>query len=111
MLFILVIPHYSEYFDELITHRLLIQNLIIESLTNKIQEDIKKLNTIDVAVHVRVGDFQKLKEDTDFKTVVATRTPFEYFINVIKKVNRENPDYIFHIFSDGFPEELQPITV
>ena len=103
------LPHYSKYFDELIPHRKEIIELIFINLTENIQHQILNLNRIDVAVHVRLGDFQKLGEGVDFKNVGATRTPFTFYIDEIKRISRSNPDYNFTLFSDGHESELMPL--
>lgn len=104
------LPHWSSYFDDYIPYRGLVNKLIYKQLSNKIQKQIDELPIIDVAIHVRLGDFQKLKEGTDFKNVGATRTPFDYFTNEIRKIKIDHPEYKFQIFSDGHPEELVPLT-
>ena len=103
------IPHYSNYFDELIPYRTEVQRIIFNNLTSKIQNQILNLKIIDVAVHIRLGDFQKLARDADFKQVGSTRTPLSFFIEEVNKICKQNPNYKFHIFSDGYPEELKPI--
>jgi hypothetical protein len=105
------LPHYSQYFDELIPHRETIRELIFNNLTLKNQRAIKLQGTIDVAVHVRMGDFQKLAQGVDFKSVGATRTPFTYFLNEINKIKVVHPEYNFYIFSDGHKDELTPLLV
>jgi hypothetical protein len=102
-------PHYSEYFDELIPYRNNIIELIFNNLTVNIQKQIFNLKKIDVAVHVRLGDFQKLSEGLDFKNVGATRTPFSFYIEEINRISRSNPEYKFTIFSDGHESELKPL--
>lgn len=101
------IPHYSEYFAEMIPHRITIRELLFDSLTPKIQRSIERLECIDVAVHVRLGDFKKLKQGVDFKNVGSTRTPLSYYITEIKRIQYEYPEYLFYVFSDGYPEELK----
>jgi hypothetical protein len=103
------VPHYSEYFQELIPHRDTIIDLIFNNLTENIQQQVLNLNKIDVAVHVRLGDFQKLSENVDFKNVGSTRTPFSFYIDEIKKISRFNPELNFIIFSDGHESELLPL--
>ena len=78
-------------------------------MTINIQKQILKLNKIDVAIHVRLGDFQRLSEGVDFKNVGATRTPFSFYIDEINRISILNPEYNFTIFSDGHESELKPL--
>lgn len=104
------LPHYSNYFGEYIPYRELVKKLIFNQLSTKIQKQINELPEIDVAVHVRLGDYQMLKDGADFNKAGTTRTPMDYFINEIEKIQKYFPEFIFHVFSDGYAEELAPLT-
>lgn len=104
-------PHWSDLFGSIRNERSLVQTEILKLLsaktTNKLQKDF---DSCDIHVHVRMGDFDKLKEGTDFKLVGKTRTPLNYFINTIESLRRNNPELrTVRIFSDGHPEELTPL--
>jgi hypothetical protein len=103
------IPHYSIYFKELIPYRELIKERLFDILNDNIKNIILKLDVIDVAVHIRLGDFQRLGEGVDFKTVGGTRTPLIYFIEEITRLKELNGDYRFFIFSDGKESELKAV--
>ena len=68
---------------------------------------VESLPEIDMAVHVRLGDFQILKPGQSFEAVGQTRTPLQYFIEVVRNARviakREVP---VTVFSDGPDTQL-----
>jgi hypothetical protein len=82
---------------------------LLNIVSNSNRKLINKLTSIDVAVHVRLGDFQKLQKGKSFSEVGATRTPIEYFIDSINKVKSQNPSYKFGVFTDGYEHEVEAI--
>lgn len=109
IIFFKSLPHWSKYFDYYQNDKELVRELIFNALNPSIKKQVIALQNLDVAVHVRMGDFNKLNEGIDFKSVGATRTPFDYFVSEINKIQAEYPTYKITIFSDGFIEELQPL--
>jgi hypothetical protein len=100
------LPHWSIYFDKIRDYRNLCLQEIFNSLNDPIKVIIQSLENIDVAVHIRLGDFKKLQDSEDFSKVGSTRTPRDYFLNNINKIKTINPEYKFFIFSDGHESEL-----
>jgi hypothetical protein len=78
-------------------------------LNKSIQERINSLEKIDVAIHVRLGDFQKLNPNKDFSKVGGTRTPFSFFLEEMEKISKIRKNAKFIIFSDGYEHELKAI--
>lgn len=100
------LPHWSILFDKIREYRNLCIEEIFNSLSDPIKLIIKSLDTIDVAVHIRLGDFKKLQDSDDFSLVGSTRSPRDYFLNNINRIKTINPEYKFFIFSDGYESEL-----
>ncbi len=103
------IPHYSSYFFELMPYRDLIKERLFLLLNDKIRNQVLNLDVIDVAVHIRLGDFKKLESGRDFRDVGGTRTPLIYFIEEITRLSIINSEFNFFIFSDGGESELESI--
>lgn len=104
------VPHWDNYFGGLREHRELIKILLWAMIKPALKEKINDLPPPCIGVHIRMGDFRKLKAQENFGNVGAVRTPEEYFINTIKAIREINGfDLPVNIFSDGFKEELQQI--
>jgi hypothetical protein len=103
------IPHYNQFFRKLKPFRSEVKNELLSIISNPNRELINTLSSIDVAVHVRLGDFQKLQRGKSFSEVGATRTPIEYFIDSINEIKSQNPSYKFWVFTDGFEHEVEDI--
>jgi hypothetical protein len=103
------IPHHSQYFRKLQPFRDVLKLELFNIISNSNLELIKKLPSIDVAVHVRLGDFQKLQKGIEFSDVGATRTPIDYFIKSINEIKSKQPSYKFWLFTDGFENEVEEI--
>ena len=103
------IPHYSDYFIKLRPYREVVKAELFNFITKENRDLINQLSTIDVAVHVRLGDFQKLQKGVSFAKVGATRTPMEYFIDSIAKIKERYPSYRFFIFTDGYKTEVSQL--
>ncbi len=100
-------PHWSDYFYQLKEHR----PRVIKILHNLLDPEIrKKLSSLDIpciGVHIRMGDFRKLRQGEDFKKVGAVRTPEEYFIDVIHRLREiHGTELPVAVFTDGYENEL-----
>jgi hypothetical protein len=100
------IPHYSNYFAELIPYRLLIKGLLFNQLKSNVQQQILNLPSLDVSVHVRLGDFKLLDSNADFRKVGSTRSPIDYYLNQMQAILSKDSNATFTIFSDGYAHEL-----
>ena len=103
------IPHYNQYFRKLKPFREELKSDLLDIISNSNRKLIQNLPCIDVAVHVRLGDFQKLQKGKLFSEVGATRTPIDYFIDSINEIKFQNPSYKFWVFTDGFEHEVEEI--
>lgn len=104
------LPHWSDYFCDLKDHRKLVIQLFMNILTPRIQDKFNQGQVPFIGVHVRMGDFRKLKEGEDFSNSGVVRTPMEYFINVVKGIrNIHGADLPISIFTDGHTYELKEL--
>lgn len=103
------IPHFTEYFRRLKPYKELVRLELINIIRENIRRQIDQLPQIDVAIHVRLGDFQKLQNGISFSNVGSTRTPMDYFIESINKIKAKNPAYNFWIFTDGHRHEVSEL--
>ena len=104
------VPHWDNYFGGLREHRKLVNELLWSLIKPALHKQINALTPPCIGVHIRMGDFRKLKPDEDFGTVGAVRTPEAYFVKTIQAIRELNgTDLPVCIFSDGFREELQQI--
>lgn len=102
-------PNHLLYFEDLIPFRELLKTKIFENLTLKIRNEINELKSIDVAVHIRLGDFQKINSDDEFGSISSARTPFAFFLTEMKNILMSNKNSQFIVFSDGYEKELADI--
>lgn len=101
-------PHYHDYFIGLRENREEARTQFYRILRKEIVEDVASKKPPVIGVHIRMGDFRKLKAGEDFSQVGATRTPEDYFINCINQVRSINGSPLpVSIFTDGYRHELQ----
>ena len=104
------IPHWSDYFLNIRESRDLVIKKYFESLTEKNYVRYQSKSCPIIGIHIRMGDFKKMAECTNFAEVGQTRTPLDYFINIIKILRAIiGRDLEVTIFSDGKKSELQKI--
>lgn len=104
------IPHWSDYFGELKSYRELVVNIFYNLLSKNIKKKISLQQAPCIGVHIRMGDFRKLKDGEDFSKAGLVRTPENYFVDVIKNIRQVHGTNLpVSIFSDGKKNELQSI--
>jgi hypothetical protein len=104
------VPHWADYFGQLRSQRAMLREKFFAMLRANIHSELKNFPIQAGAIHVRMGDFKPLAEGVDFKTVGLTRTPFDYFIDLIRDIRAVAGFALpFQIFSDGHPQELAPL--
>jgi hypothetical protein len=104
------IPNWSNYFKDIKAYRNDIINEFYAMLSKTIINDVNAQQIPIIAVHVRLGDFQPLNNNTLFKNVGNTRTPLSYFILLIEKIRKINGENLrVAIFSNGNIDELNPL--
>ena len=101
-------PHYHDYFSGLRENREEARGQLNNVLRKEILEQVASKKPPIIGVHIRMGDFRKLKEGEDFSQVGATRTPEDYFIDCINQIRSINGSKLpVSIFTDGYRHELQ----
>ena len=101
------IPHWSDHFHNLRQFRNLVRNHFFLMLDPLVKNIISKAEVPMIGVHIRMGDFRKLKNGEDFSKVGAVRTPESYFISVIEKLNIiYNEKLTITVFTDGYENEI-----
>lgn len=110
--FISQIPHWSDYFKELKPYRETVIKIFYSLLNPKISELVKQLRSPYIGVHIRMGDYRKLKINEDFKKVGLVRTPEEYFVEVINQIRKvHGSEMPVSIFSDGYESEFDELQM
>jgi hypothetical protein len=104
------LPTYHDYFIHLKAHRDMVKQLLDDILNPWVLKELSKLESPALGVHIRMGDFRKLKEGEDFARVGHVRTPEHYFISMINLV-RETSGYSLPVslFTDGYRQEFVEI--
>ena len=104
------LSHYSDYFNELKDHRELAISLLYTVIKPEILIGLSKIKAPQIAIHIRMGDFRKLKANEDFNKVGSVRTPMDYFITMIETIRMINGKCLpVHVFTDGHPLELKEL--
>jgi hypothetical protein len=103
-------PHWKDFFDQLKDHRDLVIQLFWKALNEDVLQRANNLPVPVVGVHVRMGDFYKLHSGQDFSKVGGTRTPEQYFVDMIEGVRRMHGSCLpVSIFTDGFAHEFEKL--
>ena len=101
------LPDYHDFFSGLNQHRELVKQLLYESLHPRVRERLYKLQPPCIGVHIRMGDFKILEDGQDFSQVGQTRTPEQYFIDVIQSIRSIHQSNLpVSVFSNGYEHEL-----
>lgn len=104
------LPHWSDYFHELKDHRRLVMELFTDLLSPAIKKQWHRGQAPVIGVHVRMGDFRKLKAGEDFSKVGVVRTPVDYFIEVINGIRTIHGSNLpVSVFTDGYKSELEQL--
>ncbi len=102
------LPTYHDYFKHLKPHRDEVKNLLKTVFNERILKQAFERERPVLGVHIRMGDFRKLKEGEDFSKVGHVRTPEDYFIDVIRKVREmAASDLPVSLFTDGYRHEFE----
>jgi hypothetical protein len=101
------LPHWSDFFADLKENQPIIKNKLFASIRPSVLEAISQRPTPQIGIHIRMGDFRKLKPDDDFTKLGGVRTPFSWFVRVIDSIRTiAGYDVPVTIFSDGHDREL-----
>jgi hypothetical protein len=104
------LPHWSDYFADLKEYQPLIKQKLFSSIRPSVFEAILNRPTPEIGIHIRMGDFRKLKPEDDFSKLGNVRTPLSWFIQVIDVIRKiAGYDVPVTIFSDGRDRELDEL--
>ncbi len=102
------IPHWNDYFEGIREHRVLAIQLLYTLLENDIKQNLAGQPSPCIGVHIRMGDFRKLKQGEDFSKVGAVRTPENYFIECIRHIRDIYGSSLpVSVFTDGYRYEIK----
>ncbi len=102
-----IAPHWSDYFNQLKDNRELVIKLFWDILSESIKNQVLQIASPDIGVHIRMGDFKKFNENSDFSKTGTTRTPEKYFVEVINAIRKvHGSDLHVSVFTDGFKHEF-----
>lgn len=103
-------PHWEDYFKGLKGNRTRTKNILNSLLQPAILNKLERLTVPSIGVHIRLGDFKKLKKGEDFSKTGATRTPERYFIEVIDSLRAIHGRSLpVSVFTDGYKSELKEL--
>jgi hypothetical protein len=104
------IPDYRHYFDGLQENRELVISLFWKLITPPIKKRLEDLKSPCIGVHIRMGDFKVPAEGIAFGTVGHTRSPEQYFIEMILAIRKIHGSCLpVSVFTDGRKEELKKL--
>ncbi|HWK05462.1 MAG TPA: hypothetical protein VNS58_17605 [Puia sp.] len=104
------IPHWSDYFTGLKEHRDLAISLLKGMISDDIMRRTDRIPAPCVGVHIRMGDFRKLREGEAFTSAGAVRTPEYYFVDIIGAIRKINGGELpVSVFTDGYGKEFEKI--
>jgi hypothetical protein len=104
------IPFWENYFDGLKENRAVAIELLKSLVRPEVLVEVNRKPTPVIGLHVRLGDFRKLRPGEDFSKVGAVRTPETYFIEIIQGIRKiHGTDLKVSLFTDGRAEELAGI--
>jgi hypothetical protein len=103
-------PHWSDYYAGIRPQREAVRNSFFEKLHPARRQEIAALPSVACAMHVRLGDFNKLAAQQEFAQVGNTRTPHDWFISMIQGVRQVAGGQVpITLVSDGSNAELAPL--
>ncbi|MGF1587806.1 MAG: glycosyl transferase [Pleurocapsa sp.] len=104
------VPHWSNYFGDIREYHSLIKEALINNIKPHILQEIEQRSMPQIAIHVRMSDFRKLRSGENFNQVGLVRTPINWYIEVLKKIRAIAGHNIpTTVVSDGYDEELSEL--
>jgi hypothetical protein len=104
------LPGWEDYFKDLKDHRQLVSRLLDQLINKKIKEELQTQTSPWIGVHIRMGDFRKMKEGEDFSKLGHVRTPEAYFMHVIETIRTICQDTVpVSVFTNGHRHELESL--
>jgi hypothetical protein len=103
-------PHWSDYFGSLRDFCDLVTQLVWRMVNASVRQRVMERVPPTVAVHIRCGDFRRLRSGEDFRKVGGTRTPLDYFVTLIREIRRCQGSIVpVTVFTDGHPSEIEAV--
>ncbi len=104
------VPHWANYFGDIREHRNHLRTALDALVTEGVHKQLRSHRSPIVSVHVRRGDFRKLRPGEDFAKVGLVQTDLKYFISMIRGIRNIAGEHIpITVFSDGTNDELREI--
>ena len=102
------LPDFWDFFAGLNPYRILVKELFWKLIHPAIKKNLENKNAPCIGVHIRMGDFKKLKPGEDPTKRGQVRTPEEYFISAIKNIREIHGSALpVTVFTDGFRHEFE----
>ncbi len=102
-------PTYHDYFKHLRDHRKLTLKLFYGLLSDQLRTRAEQMMAPEIGVHIRMGDFRKLKPGEVFKGG-HVRTPESYFTTIIQGLRSiAGKTYSATVFTDGHRHEFEEL--
>jgi len=101
----------DDLFNPILQNNKLIKQEIYNMLTSKSMNIVDNYKGADIAVHIRMGDFQEAPSEELLRNGSWNyRLPLKWYVSIINKLREETGKNLeVHIFSDGADDELLPI--
>ena len=105
------IPSWRDLFGDIRNHRDFIRDRLLAMIRDQYKKELDALRTPIVSVHVRRGDFRRLRLGEDFALVGGVRTADQYFADLIEQIRYvSGRDLPITVFSDGSDDEVAFLT-
>lgn len=104
------VSHWSDYFKGLKEQRDFIRDALYSMLEEKHRDELATLDTPVIGIHVRLGDFLKLRPGEEYAKVGNARAPLDYYKSIIEGVRKIHGAALpVTIFSDGQDAEIKEL--
>jgi hypothetical protein len=104
------VPSWADFFEGIKEHRNFVRTALFEMLQPAMLEKLERCEAPVVGVHIRLGDFRKMRADETFRETGGVRTPQQYFLEMITRIRElSGEDLPVTIFTDGHSEEIREI--
>jgi hypothetical protein len=104
------ISHWSDHFGDIRSYREGLREALLAMLTPARVRELAAQKPAIICANVRMGDFRPLAPNQNFKEVGNTRTPLEYFRNLIQEIRQDHGSALpVEIVSDGRTRDLAPL--
>ncbi|MEO6669113.1 MAG: hypothetical protein ABIN36_06535 [Ferruginibacter sp.] len=103
------LPNWRDYYRDLRDHRAMVLELLYPLLNPWIIKEVENATAPVIGMHIRMGDFRKLKEGEAFKGG-PVRTPESYFVDLIQQARAIYGQALpVSLFTDGHKHEFKEL--